>query len=398
MGRRTKAPSGSPPRKLGSFLTPKQRVAAGPRTPTPVGSTRRAFAAFVSQNQRTWYLLRRNTLGLVGLGIILALVIMAVYAATLPLPWNEVNVYCHVQNIPGCTYVCTYTPPTPQTPTCYPVNAEFTSFIGPTLSLTAGAGALPLGSMSYTPTYPQFFNVEQGILRGADWSLIISVSIVAAGALIGLLVGVVAGFFGGSVDEALMRLVDIFLSIPQILFVIVTAAVFSNFSVPGLTSLDSHVLLLCLAFIVVWWPFYARIVRGQVLVVREQKYIEAARASGASKGRMIVKHIVPNSTYPVFIQMSLDVGTIPLLVGALSFLGFHLFGIDSLSQVFPEWGSLAAYSVGDFASVFSACELGTCIIPWWQIFFPGLMLFLFAIGVNFFADGLRDALDPRLRR
>ncbi len=371
-------------------------MATPPPAPPPVSRGRRPNPR-IDQYKRTWYFLRRNTLALVGLGILVFLIGMALYAATLPIPWNEMTPYCEVQ-LPGCTFVCTYTGSHAPGPDCFAVNPNFPSFIAPTLSFAAGtAGPLPLGSLAQTPVASQFYNTLSGILRGADWSLTIAFSIVVAGAMIGLIVGAIAGFWGGAVDEALMRLVDIFLSIPQILFVIITVSVFTTFTIPGFSILGSRVLLLILAFIVVWWPFYARIVRGQVLVVREQKYVEAARASGAGKGRIVTRHVIPNSVYPVFIQMSLDVGTVPLLVGALAFLGFNLFGLSTI-QVFPEWGSLSAYSVNQFDAIFNACTVGACVLPWWQILFPGLMLFFFAISVNFFSDGLRDALDPRLRR
>lgn len=353
----------------------------------------------IAQYKRTWFFLRRNTLALVGLGILIFLIALAVYAVTLPIPWNQMTPYSSTP-LPGFTYVCTYSSGPPPGPNCYAVNANFPSFIPPTISATGGtltSGQLPLGSLAQNPNSQIFYNTLSGILRGADYSLVIAFSIVVSGALIGLIVGAIAGFWGGAVDDALMRLVDIFLSIPQILFVIITVSVFSQFTLPGLTVVSSRIVLLILAFIVVWWPFYARIVRGQVLVVREQKYVEAARASGARKGRLIARHVIPNSVYPVFIQMSLDMGSVPLLVGALAFLGFNLFGL-STGQVFPEWGSLAAFSVNQFGAVFTACTVGVCVLPWWQILFPGLMLFSFAISVNFFADGLRDALDPRLRR
>jgi peptide/nickel transport system permease protein len=371
---------------------------AGAPPPPPVAvlaGASRKWGARVDQWKRTWYLLRRNTLALVGFGILLALVVMALYASTLPLPWNQMNSYCEYSG-PGCTHVCTYTSGAPPGPDCYPVNYLFPAFVGPTLTLTS-VGPLPLGSIAQSPTSITFYNVEQGILRGSDWSLLISISVVASGAAIGLLLGGISGFFGGVVDETLMRITDIFLSIPYLLFIIVVLTVFSQLTIPGLAPLSARILLMILAFIIVWWPTYARIVRGQVLVVREQKYVEAARASGAGRGRLLLRHILPNSMYPVFIQMSLDVGTVPILIGSLSFLGFNLFGIP-FTQVFPEWGSLAAYSIQDFTGILGSCAVGTCIVPWWQIFFPGIMLFLFAISVNFFADGLRDALDPRLRR
>jgi len=166
----------------------------------------------------------------------------------------------------------------------------------------------------------------------------------------------------------------------------------------GLGPANTKLLMLVIGFAAVWWPFYARLVRGQVLVVREQKFIEAARASGASKARILVRHIIPNSVYPIFIQFSLDVGTIPLLIGSLAYLGFgpELFPNQG---IFPEWGNLAQLGVSPIQSILGTCTDPTgCVIPWWQLFFPGLFLFLFAISVNLLSDGLRDAFDPRLRR
>jgi len=294
--------------------------------------------------------------------------------------------------------ICTYTSGSPSPgPGCYATPTGSPSVIGPTVS-ASGLGPLPMGSMTQVPGEAYFYNLYNGLLRGTDYSLIMSIAIVAVGATLGLLIGAVAGFWGGAVDETLMRLVDIFLSIPQILFVIVVIAVVTTDyrTVFGLNGVDTKVLLLIVAFMVTWWPFYARIVRGQVLVVREQKYVEAARASGASKGRIVMKHVIPNSTYPVLIQMSLDVGTIPLLLGFLVFLGFLIWP----TQYFPEWGTVSALGTLDIVTGFlNLCASGSaCVIPWWQLFFPGLAVFLFAISVNFVSDGLRDALDPRLRR
>ena len=194
-----------------------------------------------------------------------------------------------------------------------------------------------------------------------------------------------------------MRFTDIFLSIPGLLLVLVTLAVVGG----DFPSLYGRLGLLMGAFVVTFWPIYTRIVRSQVLVTREQKYVEASRASGAKTGRILARHIIPNSMYPVFVQMSLDVGSIPLAIAGIVFLGFQIFP----SQYFPEWGSMAANSVGvDTVQSFilycqTASQSGTgCVFPWWQILIPGGIIFLFAISVNFVSDGLRDALDPRLRR
>jgi peptide/nickel transport system permease protein len=378
-----------------------------PEDPVVAKARGRRPSPRVAHMKRTWYFLRRNTLAMVGLGIIVFFVLVAIYAAFQPIPWGTMPEYCATQQTDGAPNVCaagyldvcTYQAGTPSPgPGCYATPAGYPSIISPTLSTHPfGTGPLPLGSLTVGADSPYFFNPYTALVRGSDWTLLISITIVLGGALVGLFLGAISGFWGGAVDEGIMRLVDIFLSIPQILFVVIVVAVLSTLypTIFGLPALDSRILLLIMAFLVTWWPFYARIVRGQVLVVREQKYVEAAQASGASRGRIVRKHIVPNSLYPVFIQMSLDVGTIPLLIGALVFLGFHLFP----TPYFPEWGSVAALSVVELQEFLQTCQLPAgCIVPWWQLAFPGLALFLYAISVNFLSDGLRDALDPRLRR
>ena len=358
----------------------------------------------IAQMKRTWYFLRRNTLAMVGIVILVFFIGIAIYALTQPIPWTQLQQQCASAGInpptPGSGCVCTYYAGSANPgPGCYQTPLNYPSEIAPTFDLSHGTlGPYPMGSLTVAPNNPVFYNIFTGLLRGADWSLGISVAIVGTGALIGLMVGAISGYFGGWVDEALMRIVDIFLSIPQILFVIIVIAVLV--SIPVFQPFDARIALLVLGFVIVWWPFYARIVRGQVLVVREQKYVEAAKASGAGSGRLVIRHIIPNSVYPIFVQMSLDVGTIPLLLGTLVYLDFPIFS----TIYFPEWGSMAALSVAGpngvstITDALLTCQFGSCVIPWWQFLFPGLALFLYAISVNFLADGLRDALDPRLRR
>ena len=231
------------------------------------------------------------------------------------------------------------------------------------------------------------------LVKGTVNSIGISVLIVLTGAVTGLFVGALSGYYGGWVDEVVMRITDIFLSIPAILLVIAVIIVGKS---SGLVSFNTTLLLIGVAFVIVWWPFYARIVRSQSLVVREQRYVEAAKACGSGNSRIIMRHIIPNSVYPVFVQMSLDVGTIPLLLAAITFIGFVLFPYPLI----PEWGSVAAAGASVLTPVFEKCGVkgAVCTIPWWQIFFPGMAIFFFSLSVNFLADGLRDALDPRLRR
>ncbi|HTP53951.1 MAG TPA: ABC transporter permease [Thermoplasmata archaeon] len=408
---------------------------ATPTAPLPTTSRRRPHPR-LDQAKRTWYFFRRNTLALVGLGIIVAIALIAIYAATLSLPWSTIPSYCATDYGPGnpgsgypgnytthniCHSICTYEvnppPNAAQVPGCNnqwyktplyangtpKVYVSYAGAIAPTLRFfpSFSTGPMPLGGLTTsigeeTPIY----DVAGALARGSDWTLMLSVSIVGLGAVVGLFAGAIAGFYGGVVDDFLMRFTDVFLSIPTILFVIVmVTALGSIIPIHGALGADVKLLLLIIGFVLVWWPIYARIVRGQVLVVREQKYVEAARASGASKGRTLLRHIIPNSMYPIFIQFSLDVGTIPLLIGALVFLGF---GPEMFPAVpFPEWGSISAISVADLPiDMLGSCLVpnGPCIIAWWQLLFPGLALFFFAISVNLLSDGIRDSLDPRLRR
>jgi peptide/nickel transport system permease protein len=388
----------------------------------------------IAQAKRTWYFLRRNSLAIVGLAIILGIAAIAIYAVLLPIGWYGLPSYCSTNYGPqgtgtgypgnftpadvlsGCSnYVCTYETTLPpnyqsfcgghwyQLPEA--AGEYFPYAIQPTLAVGSfpflNPGPMPIGGLA--PSIggpPPVFNLLPAMLRGTDWSLIFAVSIVGAGAAIGLIVGAIAGTWGGVIDEVLMRIVDVFLSIPVILFVIVVitvlVAVHVTSSGGSTQGPNTELELLVLGFAIVWWPFYARIVRGQVLVIREQKYIEASRASGAGRARLLFRHIIPNSVYPVFIQFSLDVGTIPITIGGLVFLGFHIFPNNTV--YFPELGTLSAIGISNISSYLLACTQGSCFIPWWQIFFPGLAIFLFAISVNLLSDGLRDALDPRLRR
>jgi peptide/nickel transport system permease protein len=370
---------------------------------------RGGWRARLDEWKRTWYFFRRNTLALIGFAILVFFVAVFIYGYFYNAPSTSLETYCATDGPPpgvclgsGQPTVCTY----PQGsvspgPGCYATPAGFDNFIPPTVSFSPLAlGPLPMGSLVAPEAggtaldQGHFYNLYAGLLKGAVWSITISVGIVSVGAIIGLFLGATAGYFGGAIDEAVMRLTDIFLSIPGILLVIAIVVVGREENIGGF---QNDVLLVVGAFIITWWPTYARLVRGQSLIVREHKYVEAARASGATKGRILRKHIIPNSMFPVFIQMSLDVGTVPLLLAGIAYLGFIIFP----AQLIPEWGSIAAAATEVIPGLFTYCAVNSgtaCVIPWWQILFPGVALFLFSISVNLMADGLRDALDPRLRR
>jgi peptide/nickel transport system permease protein len=355
--------------------------------------------------RRTLYFFSRNTLAIVGLAIVLFFVCVALYAFVYPAPSTQLQNYCGTfsgsdQTVcpPGYVSVCTYDSsqaPPPNVSVCYPVDKLNPSQVAPTWNFNPAhlsAGPLPLGSLTTISSGQYFYDPLEGLIKGSQWSLAIAGGIVVSGAMIGLALGAVAGYAGGYVDEVIMRITDIFLAIPAFLLVLVTIATVGY----SIKSLDGRVGVLMLAFIITWWPGYTRIVRSQVLVTREQKYVEASKASGAKTGRILGRHIIPNSLYPIFVSMSLDVGSIPLSIGGIVFLGFQIFP----TQYFPEWGTISALSVetvGAQLAYISSCTSG-CQFPWWQLFFPGATIFMFAIAVNFLSDGLRDALDPRLRR
>jgi peptide/nickel transport system permease protein len=357
----------------------------------------------VAQLKRTLYFLSRNTLAVVGLAIVLFFVGVAMYAFFYPAPSDALQNYCGTYSSSGanlcsqgyiqvCTYANTGSAPG-NSSLCYPVDPNNPSQIAPTIDfMHLSAGPLPFGSLTISSSGSYFYNTFAGLIKGSQWSLGIAGGIVISGAMIGLMLGSIAGYSGGYVDEAIMRVTDIFLAIPGFLLILVVIASVGY----TIHTLDGRVGVLMLAFIVTWWPGYTRIVRSQVLVTREQKYVEASKASGAKTGRILGRHIIPNSLYPIFVSMSLDVGSIPLAVGGIAFLGFQIFP----TQYFPEWGTISALSVetiGAQLSYIAGCTQN-CLFPWWQLFFPGATIFMFAISVNFLSDGLRDALDPRLRR
>ncbi|HTT35323.1 MAG TPA: ABC transporter permease [Thermoplasmata archaeon] len=357
----------------------------------------------IAQMRRTWYFLSRNVLALIGIGILVFFAGVTLYGVFFDHSSStELQDYCGtylgggLENTfptPGCTTVCTYGEGmAPPAPNCYVVDYHEPTPIAPTLNVAHLAGGpLPLGSFTLDLSGSHSYSIYQGFVKGAQWTLLVATVIVVAGAGIGLLLGSVAGYKGGLVDEVIMRVTDIFLSIPALLLVLVILAVAAG-SIPGLWG---RISILIGGFTVTWWPIYTRIVRGQVLVTREQKYVEASRAAGAKTMRILGRHIIPNSMYPVFVQMSLDVGAIPLLIAAIIFLGFQIFPTPN----FPDWGVMAAQAVNQIPSALVYCQVdSSCIFPWWQLVIPGLILFCFAISVNFVSDGLRDALDPRLRR
>jgi peptide/nickel transport system permease protein len=204
------------------------------------------------------------------------------------------------------------------------------------------------------------------VLFGARVSPVVAFIVLAIACLIGIPLGVAAGFLGGWVDELIMRATDVFLAFPPLLLALALAAVLPA----SLTSLT-------IAIAAVWWPWYVRLIRGQAASVAGRPYVEACRALGISRTRIIFRHILPNSITPVLVQVSLDVGGVILTASALSFLGL------GAQDPVPDWGLMVSQGQSYFTP------------DWWLVTFAGLAILLTAFAFNLLGDGLRDLLDPK---
>jgi len=203
------------------------------------------------------------------------------------------------------------------------------------------------------------------VLSGARISLLVGLVVVGVSATIGIAMGSVAGYFGGRIDEAISRLIDILLAFPGLLLAIALVAVLG----PSLTNV-------VLALSLIGWVGYARLVRGQVLRARELEFVQAARALGATTVRILTRHVIPTTLPAVTVQATLGMGGAILAEAALSFLGL---GVQPPT---PSWGTMLNYGRGHLLDA-----------PHLTIF-PGLAIAILVLGFNFLGDGLRDALDP----
>ncbi|MCQ2554311.1 MAG: ABC transporter permease [Clostridia bacterium] len=207
------------------------------------------------------------------------------------------------------------------------------------------------------------------LLIGSRVSLTIGFIAVGIGLVFGGLVGAIAGYYGGTVDDILMRIIDIIMAIPQIIFAISICSALG----PGLVNT-------MIAVGIAGAPNYARILRSSILSVKQQEFVEAATAIGASDFRIITKHIIPNSLSGLIVQASMGVGRAIISAASMSFVGL---GIQPPN---PEWGAMLSFGRTYFR------DYG------YMILYPGLFIFIAVLSMNLIGDGLRDALDPRLKR
>lgn len=222
------------------------------------------------------------------------------------------------------------------------------------------------------PTKEHWFGTDEvgrdilsRVIVGTRISLTSSAIVIGLAALIGIPLGLVAGYVGGTTDNIAMRLTDMFLGFPALLLAIAVAAALG----PGLYKGMA-------ASALVWWPGYARLARGQALVVKEQEFVEAARSIGASSTRILFRHVLGNTLNPLIIKITMDIGYAILFVSALGFLGL------GAQPPTPEWGTMIADG------------RNYILESWWYVTFPGLAIAITVICFNFLGDALQVAIDP----
>jgi peptide/nickel transport system permease protein len=290
----------------------------------------------LNQWQIAWRKFRRHRLALVGVGILIVLVGAAIIGPVIA-PYD-------FYSIPK---------PDPN--------------IDPT-SITRGQApslAHPFGTTARLQR-----DVLELVVNGARTSLFIGFSSMFIGVFIGTIVGAIAGFAGGFIDNILMRIVDVMLSLPLLFIILVASRFFANGSV----------LLIIVIFGVFSWMGISRLVRSLFLSIREREFVEAARAVGVSDNRIIFRHILPNAVSPIVVASSLLIAGNIIAEAFVSFLGF---GVNPIN---PTWGNILT-SAQEFLNQGN----------WWWPFFPGFTIILTVLAVNFVGDGLRDALDPKTR-
>ena len=204
------------------------------------------------------------------------------------------------------------------------------------------------------------------VMFGARISLRLVVEVLVIAGLIGVPLGLVAGYFGGRIDQLIMRITDVFLAFPALLLSLAIAFVLTP-SVQNMT----------IAIAVTWWPWYTRLVRGEAASVTTRPYIESCRVLGVAPWRVLLRHVLPNSMTPVLVQMSLDAGGILLTAASISFLGL------GAQDPTPEWGLMVSQGAQYFST------------QWWFVTFAGVSILLTAMAFNMIGDGVRELLDPK---
>ncbi|MBO8140649.1 MAG: ABC transporter permease [Firmicutes bacterium] len=285
-------------------------------------------AAFADEFRRVWYRLKRSSTSLLGLGLVFMVIVTAVFA-----PWMAP----YPEDVGrGVKFWQAHQPPSSEHP----------------------FGTDHIGR-----------DILSRLMFGARISLMLGFVVLGIAIAIGVPLGLVAGLWGGWVNTVIMRLTDIFLAIPPTLLALAVASALSY----NLTNA-----MFAIAF--GWWPWFTRLVQGEVLKVKEEVFVEASRSLGASKWRIAFKEVLPNVLSPLIVKATLDMGFVILIGASLSFLGL------GAQPPTPAWGTMIAE--------------GRLYLPdsWWIATFPGLAIFITVLGFNLLGDGLRDVFDVDLDR
>ncbi len=264
--------------------------------------------------------------------------------------------------------------------------AIFAPLIAPTPEGQADPYKIPRDGYFATPQPPDEehifgttegqYDIFYGVIWGTRSAFHVGLVVIGIVLVVGIILGSLAGYFGGVVDEIIMRITDIFLAFPTLILAMALVAAIG----PSLRSV-------IIALTVVSWPSYARLIRGDILQVREEDYIEASRGIGASNSRVILRHALPNAIYPTLVMASLDIGAVVLGAAALSFLGL------GAPEGYADWGQLTS-----FARNWVVGPSGDPLRYWYAVTIPGLFILFFVLGWNLLGDAFRDILDPRLAR
>lgn len=321
-------------KKLASSTTPKSSAPSGSGKKPP-GKLMVAFTPRLRELRFSLYLMSKSFTSIAGIVLIIALIVLAAF--------------------PGL-----FAAPAPNSTNPFEIPKDFTKPI----PVAPGTDGFALGSGQ------NGVSISYGIIWGARISMSFAIQVVGLSVIIGLLIGLVSGYKGGAIDELMMRITDVFLSIPSLILVMAIAAV-----------LGRGIFATKIALLAVWWAGYTRLVRGQVLSIRENSYIDAARASGAGELRIMFRHILPNSWAPMIVQATMDMGTVVLVLAGLSYLGL------GAPIGYAEWGVMVQQGQQFFVQGF-----------WWMTVFPGIAILIFVLGFNLMGDGLRDVMDPKMRR
>ncbi len=284
--------------------------------------------------------LRKSPLSFLGIAIVLTFAIIAIFAPLIaPPPANHTDPY----QIPRYGYS-----PVPKAPSSEHI-----------FGLTEGQ-------------YDIFYGVIWGTRSAFQVGLLVTASVL----VLGIILGSVAGYFGGIIDEIIMRTTDVFLAFPPLILAMALTVALG----PSLTSV-------MIALVITGWPIYTRVIRGDILAIREEDYVEAAKGIGASPIRIITRHILPNSIYPALIMASLDIGAVVLSAAALSFLGL------GAPTGYADWGQMI-----NFARNWIVGTPDNPMAYWYTVMIPGLFILFFVLGWNLMGDAFRDILDPKLSR